>query len=57
MTNAARVRDAAAARLCNAVLIKPNQAGTLTETRAALAAAREVEWRRSSRRGRASRRM
>jgi enolase len=41
VTNAARVRDAAAARLCTTVLIKPNQAGTITETRAALAAARE----------------
>jgi enolase len=41
VTNAARVRDAAAARLCTAVLIKPNQAGTISETRAALDAARE----------------
>ena len=31
-TNAARVAEAAADRACNAVLIKPNQAGTLTET-------------------------
>ena len=30
------VREAAAERACNAVLIKPNQAGTVTETRAAL---------------------
>src|SRR5437764_4192336 len=36
VTNAARVRDAAAAKLCTAVLVKPNQAGTITETRAAL---------------------
>jgi enolase len=35
-TNAARVAAAAADRACNAVLIKPNQAGTVTETRAAL---------------------
>jgi enolase len=41
VTNAARVRDAAASKLCTAVLIKPNQAGTITETRAALDAARE----------------
>ena len=41
VTNAARVRDAAATKLCTAVLIKPNQAGTITETRAALEAARE----------------
>jgi enolase len=41
VTNAARVRDAQVARLCTGVLIKPNQAGTITEARAALAAARE----------------
>jgi enolase len=41
VTNAARVRRAALDRECNAVLVKPNQAGTLTETRAALDAARE----------------
>jgi enolase len=39
-TSAARVAEAARDRACNAVLIKPNQAGTLTETRAALAAGR-----------------
>ena len=37
-TNAARVDAAARDRACNAVLIKPNQAGTVTETRAALQA-------------------
>jgi enolase len=42
VTNAARVRTAAAARQCNAVLVKPNQAGTITETRAAFDAAREA---------------
>ncbi|WP_293860727.1 phosphopyruvate hydratase [uncultured Alsobacter sp.] len=36
VTNAARVAQAAATKACNAVLIKPNQAGTVTETRAAL---------------------
>lgn len=40
VTNAERVGRAAAQGLCNAVLLKPNQAGTLTETRAALDAAR-----------------
>jgi len=40
VTNAARVRKAAAGRECTAVLIKPNQAGTITETRAAFDAAR-----------------
>jgi enolase len=42
VTNAARTRAAGKERLCNAVLIKPNQAGTLSETRAALDAAREA---------------
>ncbi|MCC6608210.1 MAG: phosphopyruvate hydratase [Burkholderiales bacterium] len=41
-TSAARV--AAAAGACNAALIKPNQAGTLTEAHAALAAARQAGW-------------
>ncbi len=41
-TNAARIRQAASARECTAALIKPNQAGTITETRAALDAAREA---------------
>ncbi len=40
VTNEMRVRRAVATRACNAVLIKPNQAGTITETRAALEAAR-----------------
>jgi enolase len=39
-TNAPRVVAAAADGACNAVLLKPNQAGTVTETVAALAAAR-----------------
>jgi enolase len=38
VTNARLVEKAAAERTCNAVLIKPNQAGTLTETCAALQA-------------------
>ena len=41
VTSAERVRNAEAASLCTGVLIKPNQAGTITETRAAFAAARE----------------
>jgi enolase len=40
VTNAARIRHAARAGACNAVLIKPNQAGTITETLAAVEAAR-----------------
>ena len=42
VTAAARVREAAASRAVTAALIKPNQAGTLTETLAALTAAREA---------------
>jgi enolase len=38
VTDAARVAAAAGAGSCNAVLIKPNQAGTITETKAALRA-------------------
>ena len=43
-TNAQRIRDAAVLGACNTALIKPNQAGTLTETRAALDAARAAGW-------------
>jgi enolase len=41
VTNAARVEAAIREKSCNAVLIKPNQAGTLTEAKAALQAAGE----------------
>ncbi len=40
VTDAARVEGAARDRACNALLVKPNQAGTVTETQAALDAAR-----------------
>lgn len=40
VTNADRVRVAAAAGSCTAVLLKPNQAGTISETKAAFDAAR-----------------
>ena len=43
-TNAARIHRAAELGACNTALIKPNQAGTLTETRAALEAARAADW-------------
>ena len=42
VTDAARICSAAAKGACNSVLIKPNQAGTITETRAALASARSA---------------
>jgi enolase len=44
VTNAERVKQAAALGACNAVLIKPNQAGTVTEAKAALDAARAAGW-------------
>jgi enolase len=42
VTNANLVREAVNQKACNAVLIKPNQAGTITETYAALKAAKEA---------------
>jgi enolase len=45
VTSAARVTEAAATGACNAVLVKPNQIGTLTEARAALDAAHAAGWR------------
>ena len=44
VTNAERVKQAAMIGACNAVLIKPNQAGTVTEAKAALDAARAAGW-------------
>jgi enolase 1/2/3 len=44
-TSAERVAAAAAAGICNAVLLKPNQAGTVSETKAAFDAARRASWR------------
>ena len=43
-TSAARIEAAVAAGACNTALIKPNQAGTLTEARRALEAARSANW-------------
>ncbi|MEZ5669787.1 MAG: phosphopyruvate hydratase [Alphaproteobacteria bacterium] len=43
-TDARRIAAAARAGAANTALIKPNQAGTLTETRAALRAARAAGW-------------
>lgn len=42
VTDAARVQAAAQAGACNCVLIKPNQAGTVSETLAALKTAQEL---------------
>ena len=42
VTNAERVKRAATVGACNAVLIKPNQAGTISETHAAWKAAQDV---------------
>jgi enolase len=44
VTDAARARAAAEARAANTLLIKPNQRGTLSETRAAWDAARVAGW-------------
>jgi enolase len=44
VTNAGRVTHAAAVGACNSVLVKPNQAGTLTEARAAFEAAHAANW-------------
>lgn len=44
VTAADRIREAARTGCCNAALLKPNQIGTVTETRAAWQAARDVGW-------------
>jgi enolase len=44
VTSAARIEAAASAGACNAVLLKPNQAGTISETLAAFQAARRLKW-------------
>jgi enolase len=44
VTNAARIRKASLAGACNAVLVKPNQAGTITETVEAVEASRAANW-------------
>jgi enolase len=44
VTNAARVEAATKAGACNTLLVKPNQAGTLTAARAALDATRRAGW-------------
>lgn len=44
VTNADRVEAAARLGACNALLVKPNQAGTLTATLAALEASRRAGW-------------
>jgi len=44
VTNLSRVREAARRRSANAVLIKVNQAGTISEAKAALAEARRFGW-------------
>jgi enolase len=45
VTSAALVIDAAKQGACNAVLVKPNQVGTLTEAKAALDTAHAAGWR------------
>lgn len=43
-TNAASIKIAASNGICNSVLIKPNQAGTLTEAKAAFDASKTAGW-------------
>jgi len=45
VTSADRVKHAAAVGACNGMLVKPNQAGTVTETRLALDAAHQAGYR------------
>jgi enolase len=45
VTDAARVREAAARGAANTLLVKPNQRGTLTETKAAFDTAHAAGWR------------
>jgi len=44
VTDAARLRRAAAMPACNAILVKPNQVGTVSEAKAAVEAARAAHW-------------
>jgi len=44
VTSARRIAEAVRIGACNCALIKPNQAGTVTETRAALDAAKRAGW-------------
>jgi enolase len=43
-TTASKIESAASNGACNTALIKPNQAGTLSEARLALEAARAADW-------------
>lgn len=43
-TSAKRIQEVSTAGACNTALIKPNQAGTLTETKAAFEAAKRAGW-------------
>ncbi len=45
VTNADRLRQGASEHIANAILIKPNQVGTLTETLATISAARQLGYR------------
>jgi enolase len=44
VTSAARIRKASLVGACNAVLVKPNQAGTIAETVEAIEASRAANW-------------
>ena len=44
-TNPKRVQKAISEKACNAVLIKPNQIGTISETLSVIKMAREANWK------------
>lgn len=44
-TNQARVKQAIAKKACNAILVKPNQIGTISETLSVINQCREVGWK------------
>ncbi|NQU82744.1 MAG: phosphopyruvate hydratase [Parcubacteria group bacterium] len=46
VTNQKRMKDAYEQNLCNAVILKPNQIGTVTETIQAAQVAKEYNWKR-----------
>lgn len=45
VTNVERIKKAIEQKACNALLVKPNQIGTLTETLAAMRLSRDAGWR------------
>ncbi|KKR30544.1 MAG: Enolase [Candidatus Woesebacteria bacterium GW2011_GWA1_39_8] len=44
-TNAQRLEKAVSEKACNGILVKPNQAGTVTETLKVIKMARDANWK------------